>query len=91
MRIYRESLRKEGAHQNVYESFAVNDPRKMGFFAEKPNNNPFLLIQYRNEGRTINGVDIDELLDDETKKATLTAELSERLKTVTHVPRDKWP
>jgi hypothetical protein len=29
-------------------------------------------MKYKNEGRKINGVDIDEVLDDETKKSDLT-------------------
>ena len=59
MRIHRESLKKEQQHEIVYENFKINEPKKVDFYADKPNNNPFLLMKYRNEGKTINGVDID--------------------------------
>ena len=47
MRIYRESLKKEHDHEIVYEDFKINQPRKVQFYAEKPNNNPFLLMKYK--------------------------------------------
>lgn len=68
----------------------INEPKNVKFYTEKPNNNPFLLMKYQNEGRTIKGVDIEEKLDDEMQKTNLTAEINDRLKTVTQVPKDKW-
>ncbi len=47
-------------------------------------------MKYKNEGKTINGVDIDEKLSDDLQKSNLTEEISNKLKTVTHVPKDKW-
>lgn len=90
MRIYRESLKKEHNNQKIYEDFKINHPQKVDFYAEKPNNNPFLLMKYQNEGRTINGVDMSEKLDDQMQKTVLTNEISDKLKTVTQVPKDKW-
>lgn len=90
MRIHRESLKKEGKDRLIYEDFKMNQPSKINFFAEKPNNNPFLLMKYRNEGKTINGVDMGEKIDDQMQKTSLTNELNDKLKTVTQVPRDKW-
>lgn len=72
MRIYRESLKKEHAQQQIYENFKINEPKKVNFYSEKPNNNPFLLMKYKNEGWTINGVDMEEKLDDEMQKSNLT-------------------
>lgn len=77
-------------HEKVYEDFKINEPQKVNFYADKPNNNPFLLMKYKNEGRTINGVDLDEKLEDDLQKSNLTPEINEKLKTVTHVPKDKW-
>lgn len=68
----------------------INEPKNVKFLSEKPNNNPFLLMKYRNEGKTIKGVDIDEKLDDEMQKTNLTEQISDKLKTLTHVPKDKW-
>lgn len=42
------------------------------------------------EGKTINGVDYDEKLRDGHYKTELTSEINEKLKTVTHTPKDKW-
>ena len=47
-------------------------------------------MKYRNEGKTINGVDMGEKIDDQMQKTALTNELNDKLKTVTQVPRDKW-
>lgn len=44
----------------------------------------------RNEGRTINGVDYEEKLRDGNYKTELTNEINDKLKTVTHTPKDKW-
>jgi hypothetical protein len=60
------------------------------FHTEKPNNNPYLLMKLRNEGKTVNGVDYDEKLRDGNYKTDLTSEISDKLKTVTHTPKDKW-
>ena len=48
MKIYRESLKKEHAHQHIYEDFKINEPKKVNSYSEKPNNNPFLLMKYKN-------------------------------------------
>ena len=48
MRIHRENLKKEGAKEIVYEDFKINEPHKINFYADKPNNNPFLLMKLRN-------------------------------------------
>lgn len=74
----------------MYEDFKINEPKNINFYSEKPNNNPFLLMKYKQEGRSINGVDIDERLNDDMQKTNLTAEITDKLKTVTHVPKDKW-
>lgn len=47
-------------------------------------------MKLRNEGKTINGVDYDEKLRDGNYKTQLTDEISDKLKTVTHTPKDKW-
>jgi hypothetical protein len=44
----------------------------------------------RNEGRIINGVDYEEKLREVSNKTELTGEISDKLKTVTHTPKDKW-
>lgn len=38
----------------------------------------------------MNGVDIDERLNDDMQKTNLTTEIRNKLKTVTHIPKDKW-
>ena len=68
MRVHRENLKKEEAAQRVYENFQINEPHKINFHADKPNNNPFLLMKLRNEGKNVNGVDINEKLNDEMNK-----------------------
>lgn len=77
-------------HEMVYEDFKINQPKNVQFYAEKPNNNPFLLMKYKNQGKTINGVDIEDKLNDDLHKANLTAEIDDKLKTVTQIPKDKW-
>jgi hypothetical protein len=47
-------------------------------------------MKLRNEGRTINGVDFDEKLREGSNKTELTSQLNDKLKTVTHTPKDKW-
>lgn len=62
----------------------------MHFYTEKPNNNPYLLMKMREQGRTINGVDYEEKLRDGHYRTELTGEINDKLKTVTHTPKDKW-
>ena len=47
-------------------------------------------MKYKNEGRSINGVDVDDKLNDEMHKSNLTSEINDKLKTVTQIPKDKW-
>lgn len=47
-------------------------------------------MKYKNEGKAIKGVDLNQKLDDELQKSNLTSEINDKLKTVTHVPKDKW-
>lgn len=47
-------------------------------------------MKLREEGKTVNGVDYDEKLRDGNYKTELTSEISDKLKTVTHTPKDKW-
>lgn len=47
-------------------------------------------MKMRNQGKTINGVDYDEKLRDGYYKTELTGEINDKLKTVTHTPKDKW-
>ena len=47
-------------------------------------------MKMRNEGKAINGVDYDEKLRDGNYKTELTSEINDKLKTVTHTPKDKW-
>ena len=47
-------------------------------------------MKMRGEGRTINGVDYDDKLRDGHYKTQLTADINDKLKTVTHTPKDKW-
>ena len=47
-------------------------------------------MKLRNEGKTVNGVDFDEKLRDNSNRTELTNELNDKLKTVTHTPKDKW-
>jgi hypothetical protein len=45
--------------EKIYDDFKINQPAKLDSFTAKPNNNPFLLMKYKNEGKEINGIDID--------------------------------
>lgn len=47
-------------------------------------------MKMRDEGKTINGVDYEEKLRDGNYKTELTNEINDKLKTVTHTPKDKW-
>ena len=47
-------------------------------------------MKMKEEGKTINGVDYEEKLRDGHYKTELTSEINDRLKTVTHTPKDKW-
>jgi hypothetical protein len=72
MRIHRESLHKEQVNERINEEFQINQPANVHFHTEKPNNNPYLLMKLRNEGKTLNGVDYDEKLRDGNYKTELT-------------------
>lgn len=73
MRIHRESLHKEQVNERINEEFQINRPANVHFHTEKPNNNPYLLMKLREEGRTVNGVDYDEKLRDGNYKTELTS------------------
>jgi hypothetical protein len=77
-------------NERINEEFQINRPANVHFHTEKPNNNPYLLMKMRNEGRSINGVDYDDKLRDGNYKTELTSEINDKLKTVTHTPKDKW-
>ena len=47
-------------------------------------------MKMRNEGKSINGVDYDEKLREGFQRADLSPEVTQKLKTVTHTPKDKW-
>ncbi len=57
----------------VYDNYQINRPTKIDFQADKPNNNPFLLMKMKDQGKVINGVDIDEKLQDSMNKTELTS------------------
>lgn len=90
MRIHRESLHKEAVCEKINENFQIDRPANINFYTEKPNNNPYLLMKMRGEGKTINGVDYEEKLRDGYYKTELTGQINDKLKTVTQTPKDKW-
>lgn len=90
MRIHREGLHKEQLAEKINENFQMNQPSHIHFYTEKVNNNPYLLMKFQNEGRTISGVDINEKLGERSSSGVLTEEINDKLKTVTHTPKDKW-
>lgn len=47
-------------------------------------------MKMKDEGKTINGVDYQEKLRDGNYKTELTSQINDKLKTVTHTPKDKW-
>ena len=47
-------------------------------------------MKLKNEGKTVNGVDINEKLNDEMNKTQISQEIDSKLKTVTQTPKDKW-
>ena len=47
-------------------------------------------MKMRNEGKTINGVDYDQKLRDDNPNIQLNEQVNNKLKTVTHTPKDKW-
>ncbi len=47
-------------------------------------------MKYKNEGKDINGVDIDQKLNDGILKSDLDDALNTQLKTITKVPKQKW-
>ncbi len=47
-------------------------------------------MKYKNQGKEINGIDIDEKLNDGVLKSDLDDALNTQLKTVTQVPKQKW-
>ncbi len=47
-------------------------------------------MKYKNDGREISGIDIDEKLNDGVLKSDLDDALNTQLKTVTQVPKQKW-
>ena len=47
-------------------------------------------MKMREEGKNINGVDYEEKLRDGYYKTQLTGDINDKLKTVTHTPKDKW-
>lgn len=59
-------------------------------FTQKPNNNPFLLMKLKSEGKNINGIDLDEKLQTSLNKTQLSPEVDQQLKTALKVPKDKW-
>ena len=58
MRVHRENLKREEVCQNIYHDFKINEPQKINFYADKPNNNPFLLMKLKEQGKEVKGVDI---------------------------------
>ena len=90
MRIHREGLHKEHMAEKINYDFQINRPENVHFYTEKPNNNPYLLMKMRNEGKNINGVDYEEKLRDDNPNTQLNEQVSTKLKTVTHTPKDKW-
>ena len=68
----------------------MNRPENVHFYTEKPSNNPYLLMKMRNEGKNINGVDYEEKLRDGNAGTELNDQVNNKLKTVTHTPKDKW-
>jgi len=47
-------------------------------------------MKYRNDGKEINGIDIEEKLNDGIMKSDLDDALNTQLKTITKVPKEKW-
>lgn len=47
-------------------------------------------MKLKEQGKSINGVDIDEKLNDNVNRTELGEQLNSKLKTVTHVPKQKW-
>ena len=47
-------------------------------------------MKLKNEGKTINGVDINEKLQDNMNKTEIPKDIDNKLKTVTQTPKDKW-
>ena len=72
MRIFREGVKKEKISSKINEDFQLNQPEKLHFNTQKPNNNPYLLMKIKNAGGTLNGVDFEEKLRDGFNKTELT-------------------
>ena len=74
----------------LYDNFTINQPRNISFYTDKPNNNPFLLMKLKKEGRSLNGIDIDEKLNTGLKTTLISPEISKKLHTVTQIPKEKY-
>jgi hypothetical protein len=48
MRIFKEMVKKEAICSKLNENFQLNQPQKLQFNTEKPNNNPYLLLKLKN-------------------------------------------
>lgn len=59
-------------------------------YSEKPNTNKMLLMKMRDEGRTINGVDYEEVLDNEAEGAQLPEHITQRLTNINELPKSKY-
>lgn len=62
----------------------------MSIITEKPTQNKMLLMKLRDQGVTLNGVDYDDVLDRETTESILPQHISNKLSTMSSVPKNKY-